>query len=73
MLSKYGNCTSLLKIKNQLKPFIFKCQIKSGRILHILWAFVPLAPVGYEMIVANSALRASLANLPSRSQRAVVE
>ena len=40
-------------------------QIESGRILDILWAFLiktimPLALVGYEMIIANSGLRASL-------------
>ena len=42
-------------------------QIKSGRILDIFWAFlikkksIPLGLVGYEMIIANSALRALLA------------
>ena len=40
-------------------------QIDSGGILDILWAFfdktiMPLALVGYEMIIANSSLRASL-------------
>ena len=40
-------------------------QIKSGRILDILGAFliktiIPLALVGYEMIIANSALHALL-------------
>ena len=42
-------------------------QIKFGRFLNILWAvfnriIIPLALVGYEMIIANSVLRASLAN-----------
>ena len=62
-LSKYGNCTRLLKIKNKLKIGYF-----TGRILDILCSFlkknktiIPLALVGYEMIIANSALRASLA------------
>ena len=57
-LSKYGNCTRLLKIKKQAENRLF-LQIKSGRILDILWAFfnktiIPLALVGYEMIIANS-------------------
>ena len=34
---------------------------------------IPLALVGYEMIVAISALRASLANPPFHIQRALVE
>ena len=39
MLSKYGNCTRLLKIKNKLKNRLF-LQIKSRSILDILWAFL---------------------------------
>ena len=39
MLSKYGKCTRLLKIKNKLKIVCF-LQVKSGRILDILWAFL---------------------------------
>ena len=60
MLFKYGNCTRLLtKIRSSL-------QIKSGRILTIYLTFfnetiIPLAFVGYETIIANSSLRASLA------------
>ena len=34
---------------------------------------IPLALVGYEMIITNSALRASLAILSSHIQRALVE
>ena len=53
----------LLKIKNKLKLVVL--QIKSGKILNILWVFfnktIPLALVGYELIIANSALCASLA------------
>ena len=38
ILSKYGNCTRLLKIlKKAINRLFF--QIKSGRILDILWAF----------------------------------
>ena len=39
MPSKYGNCTRLFKIKNKLK-IVYFLQVKSGRILHILWAFL---------------------------------
>ena len=39
MLSKYGNCMRLLKIKNTLKNRLF-LQVKSGSILDILWAFL---------------------------------
>ena len=39
MLSKYGNCTRLLKIKNKLKNRLF-LQVKSRSILDILWAFL---------------------------------
>ena len=60
MLFKYGNCTRLLT-KNRLS-----LQIKSGRILTIYLTFfketiIPLAFVGYETIIANSSLHASLA------------
>ena len=37
MLSKYGNWTRLLKIKNKLNQLFL--QIKSERILNILWVF----------------------------------
>ena len=37
MLSKYGNCTHLLKIKAENRLFL---QIKSGRILDIFWSFL---------------------------------
>ena len=37
ILSKYGNCTRLLKVKNKLK---IGCFTKSGRILDILTAFL---------------------------------
>ena len=37
MLSNYGNCTRLLKIKKQAENRLF-LQIKSGRILDILLA-----------------------------------
>ena len=40
MLSKYGKCTHVLKIKNKLKIGCFNLQIKSGRILNVLWAFL---------------------------------
>ena len=69
MLSKYGNCTRLLKIKNKLKIAVF-LQIKSGKILDILWAFlnktiIPLALVGYEMIRASLAIFHRVSNAHS--------
>ena len=39
MLSNYGNCKRLLKIKKQAENRLF-LQIKSGRILAILLAFL---------------------------------
>ena len=39
MLSKYGNCKSLLRIKKLAENHVC-LQIKSGRILDILWAFL---------------------------------
>ena len=38
-------------------PFYFYCSL----VFYILGSFIPLALVGYEMIIAKSALRASLA------------
>ena len=61
VLSKNGNCRRLLKFKSKLKIGCFYKKSRE-RILDILWAFIPLALVGYEMIIANSGLRASLAN-----------
>ena len=58
MLSKYGNCTRLLKIKNKLKIGLLFLQIKPGRILDILWVFLTKQLFhshllnNYEMIVA---------------------
>ena len=67
MFSKQGNCTRLLKINNKLKIGSFS-QIKSrSLILDILWAFL-ITQLFHsrfldmtEMIIANSALGASLA------------
>ena len=58
MLSKYGNCTCLLKIKNNAENWSF-LQIKSGRILNNYFVgvsnktIIPLALVGYETITAD--------------------
>ena len=58
MLSKYGNCTCLLKIKNKLKIFFFFFTNQVGKnsqyfvsILNEM--IIPLALVGYEIIIAN--------------------
>ena len=64
MLSKYGNCTRLLKIKNNLKIGCFTNKVgKNSRYFVRVFnkTMIPLALVGYEMIIANSALRASSA------------
>ena len=57
MLSKHGNRTRLLKIKNKLKIGV------SSRCFVGVFnkTVIPLALVGYEMMIANSALSASLA------------
>ena len=57
MLSNYGNCTRLLEIKNKLKSVVFANTVgKSYR--YLVGAFnktiIPLALVGYEMIIATS-------------------
>ena len=58
MLSKYGNCMHLLKIKNKLKIFFFftnQVGKNSQYFVSILnKMIIPLAFVGYEMIIANS-------------------
>ena len=81
MLSKYGNCKRLLIIKNKLKiVFFFFFANKVGKNCRYLVGvfnktIIPFALVGYEMIIANLALRASLAiyhlisNKPSWNNR----
>ena len=61
---------------NQAENRLF-LQMKSGRILDILWAFliktiIPHSLVGYEMIIANSALRALLATTISYPKRRII-
>ena len=62
---KYGNCTRLLKIKETSgKSVVFADKVgKNSRYFVGLLnkTIIPLALVGYEMIIANSVLRASLA------------
>ena len=63
MLSKYGNCTRMLIIKKKLKIGCF-CKVgKNSRYFVGVFnkTILALALVGYEMIIANSALRVSLA------------
>ena len=60
MLSKYGNCTRLLKIKNKLK---IVCVYKYSREEFSIFCgrfFIPLALVGYEMIIANRHIQRAL-------------
>ena len=71
-----GNCTRPLKIKNKLKIGCFYKQsweefsIFCGRFDETI---IPLALVGCEMIIANSALHASLDIHHLMIQRALVE
>ena len=52
MLSKYGNCTRLLKIKNKLK---IGCREEFSIFVGAFnKTIIPLALVGYEMIIVNS-------------------
>ena len=57
MLSKYGNCTYLLKTKNKLKIGCFFTKVlKNSRCLVGVFnkTIIPLVLVGYEIINANS-------------------
>ena len=56
MLPKYDNCTRLLKIKNKLKIGCFSNKVgKNSRYFVgvFIKTIIPLALVGYEMIIAN--------------------
>ena len=57
-------CTSVLKIKPSWKSVVFTIKVRKN-FLYFVGLFnttiIPLALVGYEMIIANSALRASFA------------
>ena len=57
MLSKYGNCTCLLKLKTSRKTVVFTNKVgkNSGYIVGgFSRTIIPVALVGYEMIIANS-------------------
>ena len=64
MLSKYSNCTHLLKIKNEQKICCFTNKVRKNS-RYFVGVFneiiIPLTLVGSEMIIANSALHAMLA------------
>ena len=75
MLSKYGNCTRLLKIKNKPRRkivFFFFTNIVGQNSRYFVGVFnktvIPLALVGYETIIADKALY-----LLSHIQPALVE
>ena len=59
MLSKYGNCRRPLKIKNKLKIGCFFINKVGKNSRYFVGVFnkiiIPLALVGYEKIIANSA------------------
>ena len=64
------------KLKTSWKSVVFTNKVgKNSRYFVgvFIEKIIPLALVGYEMIKANSALRASLAILPSHIQRALME
>ena len=63
MLSKYCNSTRLLKIKNKLKIGCFYKESREEFSVFVggFKSIIPLVFVRYEMIIAISALRASLA------------
>ena len=64
LLSKYGNSMRLFKIKNKLKiDCFYKWSQEEFSIFLGVFnkTIIPLALVRYEMIIANLALRASLA------------
>ena len=57
MLSNYGNCTRLLKIKNKLKIVDFTNKVVKNSqyfVSAFKKTFIPLALVGYEMLIAKS-------------------
>ena len=65
MLFKHGNCMRLLKMKNKMKIGWFTCTNKVGKTSQYFLGvynriIIPLALVGYVMIIASSVLRTSL-------------
>ena len=72
MLSKYDDCTRLLKIKNKQKIGCFANKVGKNS-QYFVGVFnktiIQLALVGYEMIIANSAIQ----DLPSQIQCTLVE
>ena len=56
MLSKYGNCTRLLKIKNKLKNDCFYKVGKNSRYFVGVFnkTIIPLTLVGYDMIIVRN-------------------
>ena len=75
MLSNYGNCTRLLKIENKLKSVVFTNTVgKNSRYLVGVFnkTIIPLALVGYEMIIANGA-RLTTISYPTRARGIIVK
>ena len=73
MLFKYGNCTRLFKIKNKMKVGWFTNKVGKNS-QYFVGVFnkiiIPLALVGYEMIIANSA--ATTISYPTRPRGIIV-
>ena len=75
MLSKYDKCTRLLKIKTSWKSDVFTNEVgKNSRYFVGVFnkTIIPHALVGYEMIIANSALRSLLATTISHPKRRII-
>ena len=72
MLPKYDNCTRLLKIKNKLKIGCFSNKVgKNSRYFVgvFIKTIIPLALVGYEMIIANDRAALSIISYPTHCTR----
>ena len=70
MLPKYGNCTSLLKIKNKLKIGCFLQNNKVGNNSRYFVGvlnkkIIPLTLVEYEMVDGQPAIYHLISNTPS--------
>ena len=70
MLSKYGNCTRLLKIKNKQKIVYFVGKNSRYFVGVFSKTIIPLAIVRYEMIIANEARTISY---PTRTSGMIVK
>ena len=75
MLSKYGNCTRLLKITTSWKLVVFTNKVgKNSRICGVFnITIISLALVGYEMIIDKVTRRLSTISYPTRTHGVIVK